>query len=124
MKRLALSVFLTTVMLSGAEVTGRWSGTFAFTTDDGQKGEAPVLLILKQEGTKVTGTGGRDEADRHEVTVGKIEGDKMTLEVEAGNAPVRLEVTVTGDELTGDVSRTRGDGSKQTAKVTAKRAKP
>jgi hypothetical protein len=121
MKRLAFSVFLMTMLASAADVTGRWSGTFTFTGGDGQQRQVPVLLILKQEGTKVTGTGGRDDDDRHEIMMAKLDGDKISLEVEAGDAPVRLVLTIKGDELTGEASRDRPDGQKQTAKVSAKR---
>jgi hypothetical protein len=124
MKKLALSVFLMTACLAAAEVTGRWSGTLSITSGDGQSRQEPVLLILKQEGAKVTGTGGRDDADRHQVMEGKIDGDKVILDVEAGSAPIRLELKVTGDDMSGEASRTRGDGSKQTAKIAVKRAKP
>jgi hypothetical protein len=51
----------------------------------------------------------------------KLDGDKISLEVEAGDAPVRLELTIKGNELTGDASRDRPDGEKQTAKVVARR---
>jgi hypothetical protein len=123
MKALALLVFLAGTLF-GADVSGHWSGAFTFITGSGEKGEALVLLILKQDGEKITGTGGRDEADRHDIIEGKIAGDKIILEVEAGNSPIRLELTVAGEEMKGDVTRTRGDGSKQTAKALVKRVKP
>lgn len=106
-----------------ADVTGQWTGFFEFKGDGGETRQAPVLLILKQEGSKVTGTGGRDEQDRHEVLKGTVEGDVVTLEVEAGGAPIQLKMVLKGDELTGDVSRERPSGEKQTAKVSVKRAK-
>jgi hypothetical protein len=123
MKKLALAALLMTAWLSAAEVTGRWSGTLSILTGDGQTREEPVLLILRQEGAKVTGTGGRDDADRHQVMEGKLDGDKIVLDVEAGSAPIHLELQVRGDDMIGEASRTRGDGAKQTAKIAVKREK-
>ena len=88
MKLLALGVFLGAMVLSAADVTGHWSGTFDFRTPDGGQRQSSVYLILKQDGAKVTGTGGRDLADRHDVTEGKIDGNKIMLEVEAGEQSV------------------------------------
>ena len=123
MKLLALGVFLGAMVLSAADVTGHWLGTFDFRTPDGGQRQSSVYLILKQDGTKVIGTGGHDLADRHDVTEGKIDGNKIVLEVEAGSNPFRLELTLEGDQLTGEVTRERGDGSTITAKVSAKRVK-
>ncbi len=121
MKILALAFLSVAVML--ADVTGNWSGALSMTGPGGETQSQPILLILKQEGAKVTGTGGRDENDRHAVLEGKADNGKIVLEVEAGSSPVRLELALSGDELNGEASRTRGDGSKQTAKVAVKRVK-
>ena len=118
-----LAAFFAGALVCLADVTGHWSGTFTFTSQDGEQRTADVYLILKQEGGKITGTGGRDLADRHEITSGTIEGDVISIEVEAGPSPVRLKLTVKGEELSGDVSRARSDGSTMTAKVAAKRVK-
>jgi hypothetical protein len=119
--RILIAAFFTIAALSAADATGHWSGTLSATGPNGEQREEPVLLILKQDGAKITGTGGRDVNDRHEVTVGKIDGDRLELEVEAGDRPVRLKLTLQGDELKGDVSRQRGDGSMMTAKISTKR---
>jgi hypothetical protein len=123
MKLLALGLLFGAMALSAADVTGHWSGTFDFRTPDGGQRQSSVYLILKQDGAKVTGTGGRDLADRHDVTEGKIEGNTIVLEVEAGNSPFRLQLTLEGNQLTGDVTRARGDGTTIAGKVSATRAK-
>jgi hypothetical protein len=96
------------------------------TADDGlavRRGGDRTLVRNPLHGAKVTGTGGRDDADRHQVMEGKLDGDKIVLDVEAGSAPIHLELQVRGDDMTGEASRTRGDGAKQTAKIAVKREK-
>ena len=122
MKSAALLLF-SAALLAAADVTGHWSGTFEFRTPSGEQQEVPVYLILKQDGNNVGGTGGRDLADRHTITRGTFDGSKLVLEVEAGDNPVQLELTVDGEQLQGTAVRGRSDGSKMTAKVQAKRLK-
>ena len=121
MKLLTLAFFLSAMLLTAGDVTGHWSGNFEMKSSDGETRTPPVYLILKQEGNKVTGTGGRDIEDRHEITKGTIEGNKVVLDVEAGDRDIHLEFTVDGDQLNGEATRARGDGDKQTAKLSAKR---
>src|SRR5215813_6844049 len=67
---------------SDVNVTGTWSGSFNATTPDGGSKESTALLLLKQNGTEITGTVGPDEEKRFAIQKGKIEGDKITLEVQ------------------------------------------
>lgn len=121
MRYLILAFLLSASLLFGADATGKWNGTIAVTTSDGEQRTMPILLILKQEGTKITGTGGPDIGERHDILEGKIDGASVTLKIEAGVAPISLKLALNGDELNGDGSRERPDGQKQTAKVTTKR---
>ena len=68
-----------TVTLAAADVSGNWSGTFADETNT-----APLFLILKQDGTKLTGTGGPTEARQTPVVNGKVEGDVISFQLFAG----------------------------------------
>lgn len=123
MKSLVLAFFLAAALLGAADVTGQWSGTMTITTPSGEQRQRPILLVLKQDGAKITGTGGPTAEERHDILEGKIDGDKLSLTVEAGDAPIKLELTLAGDELSGDASRERPDGEKQAAKVQARRDK-
>src|SRR3954447_13502919 len=55
-------------ILSAADVTGTWKGTF---TPDGREA-GPALVILKQTGDTLAGTAGPDESDRLEIENGKV----------------------------------------------------
>lgn len=123
MKRVLLGMLLSASLLLGADATGRWNGTAALTRSDGEQRTVPMLLILKQDGTKITGTGGRDDEDRHDVLEGKIEGNVVTVVIEAGDYPIKLTLTINGEELSGDGAKDMPDGQQIKAKVTTKREK-
>lgn len=122
MKLFTLAFFAFSAMLGAADVTGKWSGTFYSTSSEGEPRESPVLLVLKQDGAKITGTGGRDSSERYDILEGKIEGNRLTMVLATGASPVHFVLTLAGDELSGDASRTR-NGEKQTARILTKRVK-
>src|SRR5687767_9312715 len=102
--------------IAAADVTGTWKGTL--TPENRDPGSA--LVILKQTGDMVTGTGGQDEGDRHEITNGKVAGDKVTFEIQQQEGTMRFVLTLDGDTLTGQVTRER-NGQQRTAKLNLKR---
>ena len=104
------------VTAAAADVSGNWRGTL--TPENRDPGSA--LLILKQTGDVVTGTGGEDEGDRHEITNGKVTGNTFTFDVHVGDRTMRFVLTLDGNELTGQVTRER-DGQQQKATVALKR---
>ncbi len=91
MKSLFLMLALVALPLDASDVSGKWSGTFEAVTNDGNTRSEPLLLIFKQDGEKLTGSGGPNEAERHDMRDGKVVGDKITFEValERGLHPVR-----------------------------------
>jgi hypothetical protein len=119
MKALLLTMFLAALTLQAADITGKWSGSIDLQSPDGAR-NIPIFLNLKQEGDKITGTGGNSESDVHTVS-GKADGNKLSLEAEAGNAPILFELVVDGDRITGTASKQRDDGSKEGGKVSLKK---
>ena len=107
-----------TLMMSGADVTGTWKGTF--TPEDRDAG--PALVILKHTGDTVTGTAGPDESERNEIANGKVMGNIITFEILREQGSMRFVLTLEGDTLTGQSTRER-DGQQQTAKLNLKREK-
>ncbi len=102
-------------------VTGKWSGTAQLTGSDGSK-ETGAVLMLKQSGADITGSVGPDENEQHEITKGKIEGNKITLECVDGDRTIRFELVLADDRITGDVSLP-GDGPFTKAKLDVTRSK-
>jgi len=118
--------FLCILMLAAAslfasDATGKWTGTVTV-APPATDGSFPVILILKQDGNKLTGTGGPDAGEQYPLSDGKVENGKITFEVPAGGAVMKFSLTLDGDEIKGDVTRQSGD-EKQTAKLAVKREK-
>lgn len=114
------TLLLTLVAGQAVDVKGKWDGTLTAQRPDGTTSEDTALLILDQKGTTVTGTVGGDESDRHPITSGTIEGNKISLQ--ATNArngrEYKIELTVDGDNMKGTLST----GDRQ-AQLVAKRRK-
>ncbi len=115
---LTLAVFWVAAA-AGADVSGKWTGTFKATAPDGQTREGTAVLVLKQTGVTITGTAGPDESEQHALTKGKIDGDKIALETDDG---VKLDLVLAGERITGDVTITRDNGTIK-AKLDVGRAK-
>ena len=123
--KLILLLTVAAVGLVAGDVTGKWRGQLLTTREDGTENAGPALLVLKQEGTVVTGTAGPDENERHELRAGKEENGTVTFEVPSGPLVMKFTLKLDGEELKGDIVRER-NGQTQTAKLSVKReaAKP
>ena len=89
-----------------ADVTGRWQGTITAQREDGTSREDSALLILEQKGNEVTGTVGGNDADRHPITKGVIDGSKVTIQAKTvnGDRELLLELTLDGDAMKGTIT--------------------
>jgi len=114
MKRIAVALLASCLCLA-ADVTGKWSGTLEFR---GGGPPTPSVVLLKQDGQKVTGTGGPSDADQQPLEDGKIEGDKLTFRFQG----VQVTLTVSGDRMEGEFSARRSEGPPMVAKLALKRA--
>jgi hypothetical protein len=119
MKAILLVLLLSAATLNAADVTGRWSGTMDLKNAEGATGSGPTYIILKQEGSKVTGTGGPNENEQYPIQNGKLEGDKLTFESVTGGNTMYFDLRVKGDQIDGDIKG--GEGGKLTAKISVKR---
>ncbi len=110
-------VFSATAVLA-AEASGTWRGTLS----DDRGGGDTALVILKQDGTMLTGTAGSSEADRHPIQNGKIQGDTVTFEVQGPpGAGLFFELKLNGDELAGKVEQRRDGQVLRTGRIALKR---
>jgi hypothetical protein len=103
-----------------ADVTGKWEGSVTATREDGTQDHDRALIILEQKGGEITGTIGGGEDDQHPISKGTIEGDKVTITAthRTNGRELRLELTLSGDELKGTV-----ETAKRRGEVTLKRQK-
>jgi len=103
-----------------ADVSGTWSGSLKGSGPDGQDGG--VTLVLKQAGAEITGTAGPSADHQMPIQKGKIEGEKIALEVPVGDGLFKFDLVVEGEHIKGDVSASMGD-QQMKAKVDVTRAK-
>ena len=126
MKSISKLLILATLLVAvaaGADVSGKWSGTFKATNPDGETHDGTALLILKQTGSEITGSVGPHADEQHTITKGKIEGDKITLESTDGGMTIKLELVLTGDRIAGDATANGEGGQTMKAKLDLTRAK-
>jgi hypothetical protein len=116
-----LSVVLT-VTATAMDISGTWSGTLKITGPDGQAQDDTIHMILKQDGSKLTGTAGPSAGEQLPIEKGAVDGDKVTMEVPIPNGSFKFVIALEGDHLKGDVTLSAG-GQTMKAKMDATRAK-
>jgi len=115
-------VLALTLSASAADLTGTWSGSLKITGPDGQVEDDTIHLVLKQDGTKITGTAGPNADRQMPIEKGTVDGGKVTMEVAVGQGGVfKFELALDAEHLKGDVTVTGGPGPMK-AKVDATRA--
>ena len=100
MKKAVLMVILLTVNVMATNVTGRWSGQFRV---DGGDHDVPQLLILKQDGNKLTGTGGPDETEQYPIANGNVNGDRVQFEITTGEWKFTYDIKADGAAMKGNL---------------------
>lgn len=126
-----MKIFLCFLMLAAlvvsaaaADVTGKWSGTFTQTHPDGTTDDGSAFMILKQTGAEITGTGGPDEGEQWPIQKGKMEGNKITGQVQDPNgATYTLNLVLEGDHIKGEVTVTSPEGQAMKGKLDVVRVK-
>src|SRR6476469_4505305 len=97
-----LLLALSAMTAMAADVSGKWPGTF---TPDGSQEGQPALVILKQTGETVTGTAGPDENQQWPLSNVKLDGDKLSFDVNANNGMVlKMNLVLEGDHLKGEIT--------------------
>lgn len=130
MKRLALLFALTLCVLpalAAEDFTGKWSGQFTGVAPDGNQVTEPILLNLVHKGAELTGTAGPSAEQQWKILKGKVEGDKVYFEVQAGGDTqggpyVTITMAYAEGHLKGDFNAQRG-AEKMTAKIDLTRVK-
>ena len=119
MKLLAAFFLLTMALFAAGDASGKWSGSY--TGNDGSGGTA--YLILKQSGGELTGTGGPDVERQWPIAKGKVEGAKVSGEVQHPDGAVyKFKLTLEGDSLKGEVELPH-DGQTDIGKLDLTRVK-
>ncbi len=126
-RRAVLSVFallLAIPTLHAAPVqdlTGKWNGTFIMTVD-GQQNDDVAEMTLTQKGAVLTGTVGPNADQQWAIANGKVDGTKVTFDVDANGPVIKFTLTLVDGRLKGDAAASM-DGRSMTAKVDVGRTK-
>lgn len=123
MKRLAslvgLVLLLAAALMAAEDLTGKWAGSFIMTLDGETKDDA-AYMVLKQNGKELTGTAGPNSDQQWTIQNGKVEGDKLTFEVNADGPVIKFELTLANGHLKGD-AKADFDGKAMKAAVDLQR---
>ena len=114
---LTLLLLLGAMGLGAADLSGKWSGAIVV-AEGGETVKLPILLILKHDGDQLSGTAGADEGTQRAITKATVEGDKVIIEFTDGPDKYSLNLTVDGDQMTGEARS--GDSPKM--KISVKRS--
>ncbi len=111
---LALAVF-------AADVSGKW--TFE---QQGRNGAQTVTMMLKADGSNLTGTVDGGRGGPVEITGGKVDGDNVSFnvvrEMNGNSMTTKYMGTVAGSEMKLTVERPGRDGNTMKSEVVAKKA--
>ncbi len=120
---LACVLFLSPVLAAqspapakAADLTGSWYGTFIISVNGEQVDEDEAYMTLTQKGTDLTGTAGPNPDQQWPLQNGKVDGAKVTFEVQADGPMLKFALTLVEGRLKGDASASM-DGQSMTAKV-------
>jgi hypothetical protein len=113
MKRTIAVVLLLAMNAMAGDLTGKWEGSFKV---DGADHSVPQLLIFKQDGTKLTGSGGPDQSEQYPIENGKVDGDRVRFQITTGEWKFSYDLKAAGTKMAGDLELT-SVSDKRTAKV-------
>ena len=111
------------LVMSAADVSGKWSGTIDV-EDAGASTEVHVVLVQKAD--TVSGTIGRaGGGDEGEIRNGKVAGEKISFDVVSGEHanPFKFTLTLVNDHLEGEMKGSM-DQAEIVGKVKLSRATP
>ena len=107
MKKIATMVSFVLLLASVAmasDLTGKWSGSFLITGPDGETQDAMAFLELKHNGTELTGTAGPHADKQWAIQKGKVEGNKITFEVQSDDALIKFAIALVDGHLKGEAN--------------------
>jgi hypothetical protein len=118
MRKLFLTFFALALSALAADVSGKWTGTVVVDTDNARS----VFLILKQNGSQITGSAGYTADEQVPIENGKVDGDTITFEVTTEDSMYKIKLVSDGEGMKGTVDFKHGDDS-HTLKLALTRVK-
>jgi hypothetical protein len=113
-----ITLLLLVSAAAAANLSGIWTGAFRAVGGDR---DVPQLLVLKQEGVNLTGTGGPDSTEQYPVINGTVAGDVVKFEVKTAQREFFYDLKGRDKELRGSLT-IKSSHDTRTAKVWLDRA--
>jgi len=114
------AMFLAPVLMAAEDLTGKWSGSFVMTFSDGGSKDSTAFMDIKQKEAEITGTAGENPDRQWAIQKGKVEGTKVTFEVQTEGPLVKFELTLVGGHLKGE-AKAEHEGKSMKAAVDLQR---
>jgi hypothetical protein len=116
------AMFLAPVLMAAEDLTGKWSGSFVMTFSDGGSKDSTAFMDIKQKEAEITGTAGENPDRQWAIQKGKVEGNKVTFEVQTEGPLIKFELTLVGGHLKGE-AKAEHEGNSMKAAVDLQRQK-
>jgi hypothetical protein len=98
------------------DVSGKWSGSLTLSID-GQQRNDTAFMTFTQKGSELTGSVGPRDDRLRPITNGKVEGNRVTFDVQGDGGPqLAFTLTLTDGRLKGQAAGDR-NGQAMTAAV-------
>jgi hypothetical protein len=115
-------LFLAPALMAAEDLTGKWSGSFIITFSDGGSKDSTAFMDLKQKESEITGTAGENPDRQWAIQKGKVEGNKVTFEVQTEGPLIKFELTLAGGHLKGE-AKAEHEGKSMKAAIDLQRQK-
>ena len=115
-------LFLAPVLMAADDFTGKWSGSFIMTFSDGDTKDSTAFMDLKQKEAEITGTAGENPERQWSIQKGKVEGNKITFEVQTEGPLIKFELALVGGHLKGE-AKAEHEGRSMKAAIDLQRQK-
>ena len=116
---IGFALLLASAVLAADDLTGKWAGSFIISVD-GQTKDDVAYMVLTQKGTELTGTVGPNADQQWPILKGKVEGSKVTFEVQSDGPLVKFDLTLADGHLKGE-AKAEHDGQTMKAAVDVQR---
>ena len=119
MKRLLLSMFVLTLSVFAADISGNWKATAA-----GPQGNMERTFVFKVDGTKLTGETTSTMLGKSTITDGKVDGDSFSFTITANLQGNEMKISYKGKVTGSDIkitSEVAGGGDQGAIEWTGKK---
>jgi hypothetical protein len=115
-------LFLAPVLTAADDLTGKWSGSVLVTFSDGDSKDTKAFMDIKQNGAEIAGTIGEAPDRQRAIQKGKVEGSKLTFEVQTDGPLVKFDLALVDGHLKGE-AKAEHEGRSMKAVVDLQRQK-